>query len=416
MSSMLIFAALLALYVAWNVGANDVANSMGTVVGAKSLTLRQALIVAGVLEFVGAVLLGHNVSQNLVSNTIDAEPFADAPHTLLLGMVAVLIAVGLWLNLATLLGLPVSTSHAVVGAIAGFGWAANGVSAIAWGTLAKLSLTWVATPIVSAIAAALLYGLIQRSILNRPQPLIHLNEWIPWLSALVFGIFGSIALPAVAAPPGLISSDIPHHTLELAIAFMATLSLTWVCWQRLHPKRPDAATPVRPSVEAIFAQLQIVSACFVAFAHGSNDVGNAIAPFAVVETILKTGISPLTTLSVPLWSLILGGAGIVAGLAVMGRKVIIRIGEDITQLKPSSGFSAELATASTVLLASRLGLPVSTSHALVGAVVGVGLVQGNQAVSSSSVRAIALAWFATIPLTGLISAGVFKGIAVLFPA
>jgi len=413
---MLILAALLALYVAWNVGANDVANSMGTVVGAKSLTLRQALVVAGVLEFMGAVLLGHNVSENLVSNTIDAQPFVNAPHTLLLGMVAVLIAVGLWLNLATVLRLPVSTSHAVVGAIAGFGWAANGASAIAWGTLAKLSLTWIATPVVGAGVAALLYALIQHNILNRPQPLVYLNEWIPWLSALVFGIFGSIALPAVAAAPGFIPLEIPHHTLELAIASVATLSLSWVCWQRLHPKETEAPHQHSPSVESIFAQLQIVSACFVAFAHGSNDVGNAIAPFAVAETIIRTGISPLGELSIPLWTLALGGVGIVAGLAVMGRNVIMRIGEDITQLKPSSGFSAELATAGTVLMASRLGLPVSTSHALVGAVVGVGLVQGNTTVSGSAVRAIALAWFATIPLTGLISAMIFRGLITVFPA
>jgi len=397
-SPILVVSIVLAFYLAWNLGANDVANSMGTSVGSKAITLRQALAIAAVFEFAGAMLLGQNVSGTLATKIVNPHAFAATPQTFLLGMLAVLLAGGVWLNLATFFKLPVSSSHAVVGAIAGFGWLAVGSGAIAWNTVGLISVTWIVTPIVSAILAVLFYHTLQFGILHRPDPLVRLNEWLPWLSAILFGLFGAIAFPDLLALP-----DVPYlgRNMGLIVGTMATLSLTLDGWKRLQ--QPDV------TVEKILSRFQVVSACFVAFAHGSNDVGNAIAPLAAIAYVLQSQSVPVNNFPIPWWTLLLGAIGIVSGLAIWGRRVITTIGEDITLLQPSNGFCAELATATTVLIASRLGLPVSTSHALVGAVVGIGLLQVNQTpIQFKTLRSIVFGWFITLPVSGLISAVVFS--------
>jgi inorganic phosphate transporter, PiT family len=403
---MLIFAALLAFYLAWNLGANDVANSMGTSIGSKAVTLRQALVIAGVLEFTGAVLFGQRVSQTLATQIVDLDRFAATPQTLLLGMVAVLVSCGLWLNLATFLGLPVSSSHAIVGAIAGFAVVAVGVQAVNWSSIGLISLTWLVTPVVSGAIAALVYSLIQRFVLQHPDPIAQLRQWIPWLSLALFTVFGAIVGPSLSDPMQRWLGDrlpwtLPAHDLPLALGAIATVSLTLVSWRRLETARESG-------VEPNFARFQLLSACFVAFAHGSNDVGNAVAPLAVIVHILQTGQVPLEGFAVPVWVLVLGGGGIVAGLAVWGHKVIATIGEGIIALQPSGGFCAELATATTVLLASSMGLPVSTSHALVGSVVGIGLVQNARSLPLKTLGSVVLAWVVTIPVAaGLAAAGFY---------
>ncbi len=412
--------AILAFYVAWNLGANDVANAMGTSVGSKAITLRQALVIAGILEFTGAVLFGHGVSATLATEIVNPELFAAMPQLLILGMVSVLLACGLWLQIATSQGWPVSSSHAVVGAIAGFSWVAAGVGAVDWANIGRISLAWVVTPVVSGILAAGLYSIVKYSILDRPNPIEQLREWIPWLSATLLSIFGVIVLPTLFDRPFFAALPIPAHDLSIATGAVAAVALTLISWRQLAISTSTSAvdtqkySPIPNPVERQLGRFQVLSACFVAFAHGSNDVGNAIAPLAAIAYIIGTGSVPLTGFSVPLWILILGGSGIVAGLAVWGKKVIATIGENIIPLQPSSGFCAEIATATTILLASRFGLPVSTSHALVGGVIGIGLIQNWQSVRVQTVKSIALAWVITLPVAAGLGAIIFFCLRLLF--
>ncbi|XHX76421.1 MAG: inorganic phosphate transporter [Stenomitos frigidus ULC029] len=425
---LLLLTSLLAFYLAWNLGANDVANSMGTSVGSKAVTLRQALVIAGILEFAGAVLFGRDVSATLATKIVNPALFAQSPQTLLVGMVSVLIACSVWLNLATLKGLPVSSSHAVVGAIAGFACVAIGSQAVDWRSIGIISLTWIITPAISGAIAALFYSQIKRWILDQPDAIAQLREWIPWLSVALLGSFGVIVLPTVVERFA-VALPLPSHTISLAIGAIAATSLTFSSWHYLEAREAGSSvlqlktpfglssgrkqnselkTSFSSPAESLMARFQLLSACFVAFAHGSNDVGNAVAPLAAIVYIAQTGIVPLENFQVPLWILVLGGVGIVTGLAVWGKKVIATIGEGIIPLQPSGGFCAELATATTILLASRLGLPVSTSHALVGGVVGIGLVQGMKSIRLQTLRAIGLAWVVTLPVAAGLSALIFS--------
>jgi inorganic phosphate transporter, PiT family len=330
MSLFLILTSLLAFYLAWNLGANDVANSMGTAVGSKALTLAQALTIAAALEFSGALLFGQSVSATLATQIIHPDLFTPDPQTFTHGMIAVVIACGVWLNIATVLGLPVSSSHAVVGAIAGFAWIAAGIEGVAWRSIGVISLSWVMTPVVSGAIAAVIYALVKYGALDRSIP----------------------------------------------------------------------------EVESRFIPLQIFSAAAVAFAHGSNDVGNAIAPLAAILYTNATGTIPAGAFTTPLWVLAIGGLGIVGGLAVWGKKVIATVGEGIIPLQPSTGFCAQLGTAITVLFASWLGFPVSTSHAIVGSVVGIGLVQ-QVGIRWQTLQGIVLAWFITVPTAAALTILIF---------
>ena len=404
--AILVIVALLAFYMAWNLGANDVANAMGTSVGSKAITLRQAIIMAGVLEFLGAVLFGQEVTSTLGTKIADPALFATTPQTLVMGMISVLLSGGIWLQVATSRGLPVSSSHAIVGAIAGFSWVSLGIEAIDWSSIGLITIGWILTPIISGAISAGLYSLIRHWIFNQLHPLSQLQEWTPWLSTLLLSIFGVIVLPTITQPFSqfLLTErklNIPPHDITLFITGMAAIALTLISWREL------ANSQIDNQIQGLFAKFQVISAGFVAFAHGSNDVGNAIAPLAVIYYINQQGKVPSHQLTIPLWILLLGAVGIVAGLAVWGEKVITTIGKNIISLEPSSGFCAELATAMTILLASRLGLPVSTSHALVGGVVGIGLVQNLQAIKLSTIQNIAAAWLITVPISAAMSAIIF---------
>ncbi len=415
----LIFVCCLAIYVACNLGANDVANSMGTSVGSKAVTLTQAIVIAGVLEFAGAVLFGRQVSSTLAISIANPDLFVSQPQTLLLGMIAVLISCGLWLQIATAKQLPVASSHAVVGAIAGFSWVAAGADAVKWSALGTISLAWVVTPVVSGLVAAGFYLLIKHWIVEQAQPLVQLEQWMPWLSLILVSVFGIIVLPTVVeALPAEFLPAIPRHDFALGLGGLAALSITLVGWQKLAGETVAidsvANLEVNKVVESQLARFQLLSACCVAFAHGSNDVGNAIAPLATILYIQSTGTVPQSSLEIPLWVLVLGGVGIVTGLAIWGKQVIETIGEGIIKLEPSSGFAAELATAATILIASSYGLPVSTSHALVGAVVGVGAVKNWRSVNLNTLRSIGMAWIVTIPIATMLSAGIFSILQYFF--
>ncbi|MFS0514453.1 inorganic phosphate transporter [Nostoc sp. UIC 10607] len=425
----LVAVALLAFYVAWNLGANDVANAMGTSVGSKAVTLKQAIIIAGVLEFTGAVLFGHEVTETLATKITNPALFAATPQVLVAGMVTVLISCGVWLQIATSRGLPVSSSHAVVGAIAGFSWVALGVGAIDWSSIGLITIGWVLTPLISGAIAALFYSQIKHWILDQPNQIVQLQEWIPWLSTALLGVFGVIVLPSLTQPLTnfvieQVGFNIPAYDIPLLTGAVAAVGLTIISWRQLGDLGkteesiqfpvPNPQSPIPNPVERLFGRFQLLSACFVAFAHGSNDVGNAIAPLAAIVYINRTGSVPTDGITIPIWILILGGAGIVGGLAVWGKKVIATIGENIIALQPSSGFCAELATATTILIASRLGLPVSTSHALVGGVVGIGLVQNLKSIKFKTLQGIAAAWLITIPVSAVLSAAIFSIARILF--
>ncbi|MCC5667737.1 inorganic phosphate transporter [Nostoc sp. CHAB 5784] len=418
----LVAVALLAFYVAWNLGANDVANAMGTSVGSKAVTLKQALIIAGILEFTGAVLFGHEVTETLATKIANPALFAATPQIFVVGMVTVLISCGVWLQIATSRGLPVSSSHAVVGAIAGFSWVALGVGAIDWSSIGLITIGWVLTPLISGAIAALFYSQIKHWILDQPNQVVQLQEWIPWLSTALLGVFGVIVLPSLTQPLTnfvieQVGFNIPAYDIPLLTGAVAAVGLTIISWRQLQDlgkTEESIQSPIPNPVERLFARFQLLSACFVAFAHGSNDVGNAIAPLAAIVYINRTGSVPTDGITIPIWILILGGAGIVGGLAVWGKKVIATIGENIIALQPSSGFCAELATAATILIASRLGLPVSTSHALVGGVVGIGLVQNIKSIKFQTLKGIAAAWLITIPLSAALSAAIFSIARILF--
>jgi inorganic phosphate transporter, PiT family len=379
----LIAASVLAFYLAWNLGANDVANSMGTSVGSKALTLRQALLLAGVLEFLGAVLFGSEVSEKLATGVVAIDRFP--PELVVRVMLSVLLSAGLWLNIATWFGLPVSSSHATVGAIAGVGVLALGTDAVDWRSIGGISLTWLVTPLVSGTIAAGLYWVLRLQWFQT-----QLEEWIPWVAAVLVGVVGWIVLPGIAARSGL---PVRAGTVGLGL-----LGWSWATVIALSGR----------GLQGVFGKFQIMSAGAVAFAHGSNDVGNAIAPFAVIVALEQNrGLDPL---SIPLWVLVLGGLGIVGGLAVWGGKVIGTVGEGLLAIEPIGGFCAELGTAIVVLGASSLGLPVSTSHALVGGVVGLAVVEGIDRLDFGVVRSILLTWLLTIPLAGGLGAIVFLGL------
>ncbi|MDJ0573050.1 MAG: inorganic phosphate transporter [Pleurocapsa sp. MO_192.B19] len=402
---------LLAAYVAWNLGANDVANSMGTSVGSKAITLTQAIIIAGILEFTGAVIFGHQVSATLATKVAKPNLFIDTPQTFLVGMIAVLLSCGLWLQIATSKGLPVASSHAVVGAIAGFSWVAIGKEAISWGNIGFICLGWIVTPVISAMVAASLYSLLRYWLFEREDMLPQLREWIPWLSAALISIFGIIVLPAIVQLPVFNYFLLPEQTIGLGIGLLATGGITFYSWNRLDKyQQQKLQTSI---LEKIMGKFQVLSACFVAFAHGSNDVGNAIAPLAAIVYIFNTNAVPIGNLNIPTWILVLGGLGIVAGLAVQGKNVIATVGENIISLVPSKGFCAEIATATTILMASRVGLPISTSHALVGSVIGIGLISSNQQVRWSTIKSVVLAWVITLPLAAILAAVIFSLLLLL---
>ena len=405
------FISLLAIYVAWNLGANDVANSMGTSVGSKAITLTQAIIIAGILEFTGAVIFGKQVSATLATKVANPSLFEDNPQIFLVGMIAVLISCGLWLQIATSRGLPVASSHAVVGAIAGFSWVAIGSNAIAWKNIGYICLGWIVTPVISAIVAASLYSLLRYWLFEREDTLQQLREWIPWLSSALIAIFGIIVLPTVVGLPVFNNLALPEQTISLGIGIVATAGITFYSWNRLDKyQKQQLQTSI---LEKIMGKYQVMSACFVAFAHGSNDVGNAIAPLAAIVYVLNTNAVPIDKLDIPLWILVLGGLGIVLGLAVQGKNVIATVGENIITLVPSTGFCAEIATATTILLASRIGLPVSTSHALVGSVIGIGLISAEREVRWSTIKSVVLAWVVTLPVAAILGAIIFSLLLLL---
>ncbi|MDR3624288.1 MAG: inorganic phosphate transporter [Chlamydiales bacterium] len=400
----LVLALILGFYLAWNIGANDVANAMGTSVGSGALTLKRAIIIAALLEFCGAFFVGAHVTETIEKGLINTELFYQNPNVLLYGMLASLLATGVWLQIASYFGWPVSTTHCIIGSVVGFGLILGGVEAVEWTNLIIIGTSWVLSPLMGGILSFGIFTLLRRYIFYSKNPVRATKRIAP---ILVFGVFSILSL--VVLFKGLTHLDIHLDFLEaLGISVgmgIVTGLLTYILLRSLKDKE-DADVSMDGTeyavVEKIFIPLQIVSACCMAFAHGANDVANAIGPLASIVSILHTHQSIMSA-EIPTWILALGGLGIVVGLATWGWRVIETIGKKLTELTPSRGFAAEFGAATTILLASKLGLPVSTTHTLVGSVLGVGLARGIGALNLGMIREIVLSWVVTIPVGALLS-------------
>lgn len=399
----LILALAAGFYMAWNIGANDVANAFGTSVGSGAITFRQALLFAAIFEFAGAFLVGSHVSDTIKGNIVSPSVFAGQPLVYATGMLSALLAAGIWLNLASYLGQPVSTTHSIIGAVIGFGLVAAGLESVQWHRMGRIAASWFVSPLTGALMAFLIYYAIRKLVLRSPTPLRRAGVVLPiGLAATCFVMFYSGVvdlLPRLL--PGLKGSSL--HMTAVAAGLATALAGGLISWWR-GQKAVMAGTleEQHQMVERRFGRLQIITACYMAFAHGANDVANAIGPVAGVLQALKGNIAAKT--AVPSWVLFFGGLGIVIGLATYGYKVMAAVGSKITEVTPTRGFSAEFATATTVLVASLIGLPISTTFVLVGAVMGVGFARGFGAIDLGVVKRIFLSWLVTIPCSALLSA------------
>ncbi len=399
-------AAIFGVFMAWGIGANDVANAMATSVGSKALTIKQAVLVAAIFEFLGAVLAVGEVTSTIRKGIVDASLLNDTPELLIYGMLASLLAAGIWLLVASRNGWPVSTSHSIVGAIVGFAAVGIGIDAVHWLKVGEIVMSWVVSPFIAGFIAYLVYMSVQKLILRQEDPLARAKKYVPvyiFLTAFTITLVTILkGLKHVGMEIGLANSYILAILIGLAIALIGAFFI-----QRIEPDKKQEKKQHFYTVERVFAVLMVVTACSMAFAHGSNDVANAIGPLAAVISVAKTGVIGAKS-AIPVWVLLLGGAGIVIGLATFGRHVIATVGHRITQLTPSRGFAAGLAASTTIVIASGTGIPISTTHTLVGAVLGVGLARGIEAIDLRVVRRIFISWVITIP------AGAFLAIIFFF--
>ena len=462
-------------YMAWNIGANDVANAMGTSIGSGALTLKKAVLIAAVFEFAGAFLVGSHVTETVRKGIIDLSIFTEmenGTNILMYGMLASLLAAGAWLQIASYFGWPVSTTHSIVGAIVGFGIIAGGAAGVDWRQIGTIVMSWAISPLLSGTIAFVVFSVIRHSMINVPNPVQATKRWAPVFIFLVFAILTLVILfkglknlhlnlsfpeaLLIAAGIGMVAAitgwllirrvyispsvdaetTIPLAVISVDLRSMARLT------RRIQSKatketegyiediqehvelltnmveRSEAQMQTRGDfqfVEKIFTHLQVMSACFVAFAHGANDVANAIGPLAAIVSIVNGGANALVGHTpVPVWIWGLGGVGIVIGLSTWGWRVIETIGKKITELTPTRGFSAEFAAATTIVLASRLRIPISTTHTLVGGVLGVGVARGIESLNPRVIRDIFTSWIVTLPAGAGMSIVFFLIIRTLF--
>lgn len=447
-------ALILGFYMAWNIGANDVANAMGTSVGSRALTLGKAVLLAAILEFSGAFFVGGSVCETIQKGIIAPETFQTDPQLFIIGMLGSLLATGILLQIASYFGLPLSTTHAIVGAVVGFGATIGGMGAVHWNELGWIMLSWIFSPLLSGFISYLIFSAIQKNILFALNPMQAAQRLAPYFVFLCFTLAPLSFLYQGLSQLHLDFSLAQALIFSICIGLIALFASSFIIkrlpetfspqWEGTHPQQAlslekaihhlrraelpqhqsqhselllkaeelnqkvkksisfSASTTLYSGVEKIFTSLQILSACLVAFAHGANDVANAIGPVAAVFACLKSNTISSHAI-VPAWLLALGGGGIVLGLATWGWRVIETIGKKITELTPTRGFAAEFGAAATILLASKFGLPISTTHALVGSVFGVGMARGLKALNLQTLKEIVISWIVTIPLCALAS-------------
>jgi PiT family inorganic phosphate transporter len=408
----MIMAIVFGLYMTWGIGANDVANAMGTSVGSGAITVKQAILIAAIFEFAGAFIAGGNVTKTIRKGIIDPSSISGSPELLVYGMLAALLAAAIWLMVASYRGWPVSTTHSIVGAIVGFAIAGIGMDAVNWGKIGQIAASWIVSPMLGGVIALALMLSIRKLILNTDNPFQKAKTYGPIYVFLVGFIVSLVTL----------FKGLKHLNLEfsmgqsLVLAVIFGVIVGFIGKLMINRVKVDETADREfhyASVEKAFVPMMIFTACAMAFAHGSNDVANGIGPLAAVVAIVQSGGEVGQKASLPLWILLLGGAGIVVGLATMGWKVMQTIGTKITELTPTRGYCATLAAATTVVLASKTGLPVSTTHIAVGAVMGVGLARGLGALDLRVIGNIVVSWVVTLPAGGILAAiffFIFKGI------
>jgi PiT family inorganic phosphate transporter len=403
---LMVLAVSACIYMACNIGANDVANAMGTSVGSGSLTFKQAIYVAAIAEFAGAFFVGGHVSDTIRKGMLDPTIFSETPIILVYGMIAALLSAALWLNIASYLAWPVSTTHSIVGAVVGFGIMAGGMDAINWIKVWSVVMSWVVSPLMGGLVAFLLFRFLTNQVFRRRNPLLYAKRILPYIVFLV-----CVILANAMFYKGLKNLHLNFSFPEAILYSFIVGVIGFFIAKPLSKKIPDVPRKeIHKQLEAtenIFKYLQITTAFYIAFAHGSNDVANAVGPLAAVFSILKSGTVEMKV-AMPTWILGLGGGFIVFGLLIWGRRVMETIGKKITEITPSRGFCATFAAATVVLICSKMGLPVSTTHTLVGSVIGVGLARGLPTLNLGIVKEIVMSWLATVPFTALLAAILFK--------
>ncbi|GGP66197.1 phosphate transporter [Shewanella algicola] len=410
---LIMIAAAFGFLMAWGIGANDVANAMGTSVGSNAITIKQAIIIAMIFEFSGAFLAGGEVTSTIRKGIIDASYFIEVPELLVYGMIASLLAAGIWLVVASALGWPVSTTHSIIGAIVGFAAVGVNIDSVSWGAVGGIVGSWVVTPAISGFIAFIIFQSVQKMIFDTEDPLANAKRYVPFYMALAGFVMSLVTITKGLKHVGLHFSTTEGYLLAILVAVIVGIVGKVAIGRLKMSDKADVKTQFG-NVEKVFAVLMVVTACCMAFAHGSNDVANAIGPLAAVVSIVESGgvIGAKAVLS--WWVLPLGATGIVLGLAIFGQRVMQTIGKNITHLTPSRGFAAELAAASTVVLASGTGLPISTTQTLVGAVLGVGMARGIAAINIGVVRNIVVSWVVTLPAGAALSIVFFYTIKGIF--
>jgi PiT family inorganic phosphate transporter len=402
----LILAAVSGLFMAWGIGANDVANAMGTSVGSRALSLRQAIVIAAIFEFLGAVLAGGQVTATIRKGIFDPGLLAGSPELLVFGMLASLLAAAVWLVVASYFGWPVSTTHSIVGAIVGFAMVGIGFAAVQWARVGSIVASWVVSPLLAGMIAFGLFRSVQRLIFDARDPFRAAKRYVPAYIFLVGFIIALVTLLKGLKHVGLELTIVQSYLLATVVGLVA-MGIGTILVRRIRLQADADREFSFASVERVFAVLMVFTACAMAFAHGSNDVANAIGPVAAIVGVVQSGGEVTQRSALPLWVLIVGAVGIVAGLATYGVRVMAVVGQRITELTPSRGFAATLAAATTVVVASGTGLPISTTHTLVGAVLGVGLARGIAAINLRVVKNIFMSWIVTLPAGAILSIAFF---------
>ena len=398
--TVLIIGYIFGFYMAWNIGANDVANSMASAVGAKAITIRQAIFIAGILNVIGAVFIGSHVTDTIRKGIVSTAVMSD-PQLAMLGALSALLAAALWVSFATWRSLPVSTTHSIVGAMIGFGIIAGGFSVIQWGKLGAVVLSWIISPVFSLVIGYTTFKVIVNLILSKKDPFRQALRLSPWFIGLAVFV---VVLSFLFKTP--LGSSLAIETPSALLIALASAGLLGYAGKRLLIHYLSGLRQ-NGGEEEVFRRIQIGTSCYVALAQGANDVANAIGPLAVIYFLVKTG-GIGAKVPVPTFLLLFGGVGIACGIGMAGHRVMETIGSKITTLTNTRGFSVDFAAATTVLVASKMGLPVSTTHAAVGGVMGVGLARGLEAVNFRIIFQIIIYWVLTVPAAALTSIVIFK--------
>lgn len=408
---LLVLAAAGAFFMAFNNGANDVANSFASAVGAKAVSMKQAVLIAGLMNLLGAVLIGGNVSAKLITGVLNPAAFGDT-KLYVLAMFSVLLAAGTFVLLSTLTKVPVSSSHAIVGSLIGVSVVAGGMSAVEWGVLLAIVISWFASPILAGALAFGIYRFIRRAIVDQREVMERLRFWLPYVLAI------TVAVGVLILMKGSVLKEFrPGGLWEYAVFLGVLLPYATLVSQGIVRTATLKMPNDRASAEAVFRRLQVGTSSYVAFAHGANDVANSISPVFAIYLVVKAGGLPTDELvastGVPMWILILGGGGIAAGIGLLGHRVIETLSERITKLDNFKGFSVDFSAATTVVTASLLGLPVSSTHAATGAILGSGLSDGT-GFDWKVLSKIFGAWVVTVPVAGGITVGIYFVLTAIF--